>query len=87
MKVDDRRSRLAAPIAPSAISSGVIGRYGETDGTWIEPVTAQLTITFPRRAIENLLLFSCVDTVSQSPNGNASGRIGDPDGQPMNANS
>jgi hypothetical protein len=29
----------------------VIGRYSDSVGTWIEPVTAQLTITFPRRAI------------------------------------
>src|SRR3954451_10829429 len=34
----------AAPIAWSAICSGVIGRWGVSDGTWIAPVTAQLTI-------------------------------------------
>src|SRR3954447_14744585 len=34
----------AAPIACSAICSGVMGRCGVSDGTWIAPVTAQLTI-------------------------------------------
>jgi hypothetical protein len=32
----------AAPIAPSAISSGVTGRCGLMDGVWIDPVIAQL---------------------------------------------
>src|SRR3954454_16807643 len=32
----------AAPIACSAIWSGVMGRCGVSDGTWIAPVTAQL---------------------------------------------
>src|SRR6266513_1150492 len=32
----------AAPIAPSAISSGVTGRCGDMLGVWIEPVTAQV---------------------------------------------
>ena len=36
---------LAAPMAPAAISSGVIGRYGVIDGVWIEPVTAQEMMT------------------------------------------
>ena len=35
----------AAPIAASAISFGVIGRCGDIDGVWIEPVTAQVTMT------------------------------------------
>src|SRR5579885_1330478 len=29
----------------SAISLGVIGRYGVIDGVWIEPVTAQVMMT------------------------------------------
>ena len=29
----------------SAISSGVIGRYGDIDGVWIAPVTAQVMMT------------------------------------------
>src|SRR5215216_5801072 len=36
----------AAPMAASAISSGVIGRYGDIDGVWIAPVTAQVMMTF-----------------------------------------
>ena len=37
----------AAPIAASAISSGVTGRCGDIDGVWIAPVTAQvMTLTF-----------------------------------------
>ena len=39
----------AAPMALSAIWSGVIGRRGDCDGTWIEPVMAQVTMTFQRR--------------------------------------
>ena len=36
----------AAPIAAAAISDGVIGRCGVIVGVWIEPVTAQVMITF-----------------------------------------
>ena len=35
----------AAPTAASAISRGVIGRCGDIDGVWIEPVTAQVMMT------------------------------------------
>src|SRR5262245_53421871 len=35
----------AAPMAASAISSGVTGRCGDIDGVWIDPVTAQVMIT------------------------------------------
>src|SRR6202022_1913913 len=35
-----------APIAASAISFGVTGRYGDIEGVWIEPVTAQVIMTF-----------------------------------------
>jgi hypothetical protein len=35
----------AAPMAASAISDDVIGRCGDIDGVWIEPVTAQVMIT------------------------------------------
>src|SRR4051812_10597186 len=38
---------FAAPIAASAISSGVIGRYGDMLGVWIDPVTAQVMMTLP----------------------------------------
>jgi hypothetical protein len=34
-----------APMAPSAISFGVIGKYGVIDGVWMEPVTAQVMMT------------------------------------------
>ena len=40
-----RRPR-AAPSALSAISSAVTGRCGDIEGVWIEPVTAQLMMTF-----------------------------------------
>src|SRR5512132_2811749 len=39
-----------APIAPSAISAGVIGRYGVIVGVWIAPVTAQVMMTLSRGA-------------------------------------
>src|SRR5688572_3731504 len=45
----------AAPIAPSAISSGVMGRYGDIEGVWIAPVTAQVMMTFRDSAISVLL--------------------------------
>ena len=35
----------AAPMAASAISLAVIGRCGDIDGVWIEPVTAQVMMT------------------------------------------
>src|ERR1044071_1145628 len=37
----------AAPSAASAISSGVMGRYGDMLGVWIEPVTAHVMMTLP----------------------------------------
>ena len=37
----------AAPIACSATSSGVSGRCGLIVGVWIDPVTAQVMMTFP----------------------------------------
>ena len=39
-------ARPCVPIAASAISSAVTGRCGDIDGVWIEPVTAQVMITF-----------------------------------------
>ncbi|MNT10922.1 hypothetical protein D3C72_1457760 [compost metagenome] len=36
----------AAATASSAICRGVIGRYGDIEGVWIEPVTAQVMMTF-----------------------------------------
>src|SRR5205807_2458380 len=35
----------AAATAASAISFGVIGRYGDIDGVWMAPVTAQVMMT------------------------------------------
>ena len=32
-------------MAASAISSGVTGRWGDIDGVWIAPVTAQVMMT------------------------------------------
>src|SRR5207302_5455197 len=37
----------AAAIAACAISCGVIGRYGDMLGVWIEPVTAHVMMTLP----------------------------------------
>src|SRR5687767_10284537 len=37
----------AAPMAAFAISAGVTGRYGDMLGVWIEPVAAQVMMTFP----------------------------------------
>jgi len=42
-------------MAASAISSGVIGRCGDMVGVWMEPVTAQVTITLSRCAAMRLL--------------------------------
>src|SRR3990172_9043873 len=36
----------AAAIEASAISVGVIGRWGDMVGVWIDPVTAQVMMTF-----------------------------------------
>src|SRR5436190_1241386 len=46
----------AAPTAASAISCGVIGRYGDIVGVWIEPVTAQVMMTFLVSAMVVLLV-------------------------------
>src|SRR5712671_969828 len=35
----------AAPNADSAISAAVTGRWGDIDGVWIDPVTAQEMMT------------------------------------------
>ena len=35
-----------APTDASAISCAVTGRYGDIDGVWIAPVTAQVMMTF-----------------------------------------
>jgi hypothetical protein len=48
---------LAAAMDSSAISLGVIGRCGVIVGVWIEPVTAQVIITF---------LFACATSQSSS---------------------
>ena len=45
----------AAPIAASAISSGVTGRCGDMEGVWIAPVTAQVMMTLRDMAIRSLL--------------------------------
>src|ERR1700722_1529635 len=44
----------AAPIAASAISSGVTGRCGDIDGVWIAPVTAQVMMTLSSVLISSL---------------------------------
>src|SRR6185437_12557925 len=43
----------AAPIAWLATSSGVSGRCGLIVGVWIDPVTAQVMMTFPERAMSS----------------------------------
>jgi len=40
------RRYLSRDLAASAISSAVTGRCGDIHGVWIEPVTAQVMITF-----------------------------------------
>src|SRR5690606_25325816 len=45
----------AAPTAASTISLGVTGRYGLMVGVWIEPVTAQVMMTFLSPDIASLL--------------------------------
>ena len=47
----------AAPMAASAISSAVIGRCGDIDGVWIEPVTAQVMMTL--RALAMVRFLGC----------------------------
>ena len=47
VKVHDRCARLGGAKRQSAISLGVTGRCGDIEGVWIEPVTAQLMMTFP----------------------------------------
>ena len=44
----------AAPMAASAISLAVIGRCGDIEGVWIEPVTAQVMMTLRPLAIGRL---------------------------------
>src|SRR6516225_5288946 len=44
----------AAPTAASAISSAVMGRCGDIDGVWIEPVTAQVIMTLRPLAIAHI---------------------------------
>src|SRR5690606_3425290 len=51
--IDDPASE--APTAASTISLGVIGRYGLMVGVWIEPVTAQVMMTFLSPDIASLL--------------------------------
>src|SRR5262249_11435115 len=56
----------AAPTAASVISAGVIGRCGDIDGVWIDPVTAQVMITL-RGA--DLALVSVITVSFVSPSG------------------
>src|SRR5882672_743408 len=55
----------AAPIAPSAISSGVTGRCGDIVGVWIAPVTAQVMMTLPCAAAMALLLLDRPDSLDR----------------------
>ena len=62
VEVQDRRAPAsAAAIACSAIWSAVTGRYGDIDGVWIDPVGAQVMMTFAARSISpiSLLLRQC----------------------------
>ncbi len=43
----------AAAMDCSAISFGVIGRWGDMLGVWIEPVVAQVMMTLPHAAMLN----------------------------------
>ena len=47
-------------MAASAISLAVIGRCGDIDGVWIEPVTAQVMMTLRLLAMARFLLRWCV---------------------------
>src|SRR4051812_27544855 len=49
----------AAPMAASAISCAVIGRCGDIDGVWIEPVTAQVMMTLFLATVHSLVV--CAD--------------------------
>ena len=49
----------AAPMAASAISLAVIGRCGDIDGVWIEPVTAQVMMTLRLLAMGRFLCRRC----------------------------
>src|SRR6202051_3759668 len=49
----------AAPMAASAISWAVIGRYGDIEGVWIAPVTAHVMITL--RGFAMRFLSRCSD--------------------------
>ena len=57
------RCSTAAPASAAAnasltISSGVIGRYGDIEGVWIAPVTAQVMMTLPPLAMSSSLQVS-----------------------------
>src|SRR6185436_7385171 len=44
-------------MAASAISAGVIGRWGDMVGVWIAPVTAQVMMTLPCAALMKRLSY------------------------------
>jgi hypothetical protein len=44
-------------MAGSAISCAVIGRWGDIDGVWIDPVTAQVMMTLRALATGHLPRF------------------------------
>jgi hypothetical protein len=45
----------AAPMAASAISSALTGRWGDIDGVWMAPVTAEVMMTLRLRDMMMLL--------------------------------
>src|SRR5437870_5455958 len=66
------RCRIAAPasaaaIASRAISSGVSGRCGLIVGVWIDPVTAQVMTTLPRRGMLAPLCSPCSNGAGAPP--------------------
>lgn len=53
VEVKHRRAGLCRCDGSLAISSGVIGRCGDTLGVWIAPITAQVMMTFESVAMGN----------------------------------
>src|SRR5882757_1534036 len=61
----------AAPNADSAISAAVTGRWGDIDGVWIDPVTAQEMMTlrdtiFPFRRLHSGLVQAGAPAIDRS---------------------
>ena len=65
MQMQDRRAGLGGFDAGLCDLSGVTGRYGDIDGVWIEPVGAQVIMTFRVFSVSwvrslDLFLYPCM---------------------------